>query len=119
MCARVELRPQGEIRAMASLLLDRRILFLMPLFACSTFQFAFVFSALNGQLFTVRTAGLNAACFWAVAMAASARVGEYHPATVGLGRVVCRPICTGLLLDRETLGSCAWRATLALVGVTV
>ena len=60
---------------MVALISDRRLLLLAPLFAASNFLFAFVFSSLNGRLFTARTAGLNAALFWAVEMVASARIG--------------------------------------------
>lgn len=62
---------------MVQLLLDPRILALLPLFVYSNWMYAYQFTCFNGQLFTPRTRGLNDAFYWGLQMLGSCVIGAY------------------------------------------
>ncbi|KAI9026071.1 major facilitator superfamily domain-containing protein [Hyaloraphidium curvatum] len=78
--------PFAQLKEIALLFLDRRMLLLTPLFAASNFFYSYQFNAVNGALFTVRARGLNSALYWASQMLGSWVLGQLFLDRKSMGR---------------------------------
>jgi hypothetical protein len=66
-----------EVSGMMRLLLDPRVLALLPLFIYTNWMYAYQFTCFNSRLFTARTQGLNDAFYWGLQMLGSFSIGAY------------------------------------------
>jgi len=67
----------GEVKAMLNLVLDRRVLCLLPLFIYSNWFYTYQFGCFNAKIFNARTQGLSNMAFWGAQMGGAYAIGVF------------------------------------------